>query len=142
MHAHQRKEKLVTTYKEFPTTVWTVLLLQTYLEPGCSIIHMNHEAFKWMLASPDASRKPARCRLRLLELDIEVVHRANTKHQAPYHIKVKNRRDKPDQPRRGATGTHDGLDQKWKGDAETEYFDKDRSCTKWQANLMDIYRKE
>lgn len=46
------------------------------------IIHTDGEASKWFLTSPNVSGKLLRWRLRVPELDFEVVHRDGIRHQA------------------------------------------------------------
>lgn len=58
-----------------------VLLRQPYLGRIHLINSTDQDALKWVLTSADALQKLARWRIRLLELDFEIVHRAGIKHQ-------------------------------------------------------------
>lgn len=63
--------------------LWAILLLRPYLEPSWLIISTDDENLKWLLISVDTSAKLATWRLRILECDLEMVHRTVVKDEAP-----------------------------------------------------------
>lgn len=76
-----QKANLYTKHCEYLVVAWAVLLLWPYLE-GCRLIlRTDRHAVRWILNLADETGMLARCRLRLLEYDFEVVHPAGVKHQ-------------------------------------------------------------
>lgn len=76
------KSSCGTTQREFLDIICSVLLLRPYLEGTQFIIQTDHESLWWILDLADATEKLARRRLRLSELNYDVVHRAEVKHWA------------------------------------------------------------
>lgn len=70
------------THKECLTVVWAVFLLRLYLEGSHFIIKTDHQALGWILSLKESPWGLARWRLRLMELDFEVDHRADHYPQA------------------------------------------------------------
>lgn len=61
---------------------WAVLMLRTYVEGHRFTIRTDQDALRCILNMEDATGKPARWRLRLKELEFDVVNRAGIKNQA------------------------------------------------------------
>lgn len=59
---------------------WTVLLLRPYLEASRFAIHIDHDPLKWNLIKTDTSGRLALWKLRLSELNLNVVYDAGTQH--------------------------------------------------------------
>lgn len=71
-----------TTNLKSVAVVWAVLLLRPYSAGYGLILEADHHALRCTVNFADAMRKLARCRLRLLEYDFEVVHEARVTYQA------------------------------------------------------------
>lgn len=63
-------------------SVWVVLLLRPYLEKCRHAVRIYHDTSKWISNVTDSTGKIAHSRLRLSGLELDVVHRARSKHQA------------------------------------------------------------
>lgn len=61
--------------------IWAVLMLRPYVEGRRFTIRTDHESLRWNLNMADATGKLSRWRLRLQELEFDVVHREVIKHQ-------------------------------------------------------------
>lgn len=75
-------ERLVTAHREFLAVIWDVTLLALYLEGAHFTIPIISEAMRWILTLVETARKLARQRLRLLQFESHIVHRASIKHHA------------------------------------------------------------
>lgn len=71
-----------TTHRECLAVIWAVLILRSYLKGSRFTIRTDHQALRWILNMSDATGKMEIWRLRLSELELDVVHRAGVKHQA------------------------------------------------------------
>lgn len=72
-----------TTQRECLGIVWAVLLLQPYLYGACFTLRTDHNALKWIMDMTAATGMLDRWRLRLLELEFDMVHRLVRNQQAP-----------------------------------------------------------
>lgn len=63
-----------------------VLLLRPYLEGAWFKIWADHDALPWISNPADASGKPATCRVRLYEFELNVAHHAGINHQAAVEL--------------------------------------------------------
>ncbi len=72
-----------TTERECIGVVWAVLHLRSYLERTRFTVRTDHHALKWALFLAKAEGRFAEWRLRLAELDFEVVYRPGVKHSVP-----------------------------------------------------------
>lgn len=72
-----------TTEKECLAVVWAILLLRPYLECVHFTVRTDHSALRWILSLTESTGRLARWRLRLLQYDFDITHRAGIKHQAP-----------------------------------------------------------
>lgn len=70
------------TEREFLAIVWAFLTLRTYLEGQCFTICTDHFSFRWVLSLADSTPRLKWWKLRLLDFDFEVLHRAGIKYQA------------------------------------------------------------
>lgn len=102
------KQKLETTHKECLGIEWAIMLPLPYLGSSRFSIRTDHKFLKLFLAAAGASDKLARWCLRLLELDLQMVNRAGSKHQTPDALSRLKKWDREGQLRRRATGTHNG----------------------------------
>lgn len=71
-----------TTHRKCLAILWSVLPLQTYCKQNCFTIHIDDGALKWVLILTDSTGQRARWRVRLSQLELNVVHRAGIKHWA------------------------------------------------------------
>ena len=77
------EQAYTTTERECLAIVWAVTLLRPYLDRTRFTVRTDHSALRWILNLTDSTGRLTRWRLRLLEYDFDVVHRAGIKHQAP-----------------------------------------------------------
>lgn len=78
---NKAEQEYDTTHRECLAVVWEVLMLRPYLEGSRFTIRTHHDALQWILNMADATDKSARWRLRLSELEFDIVHRAGVTHQ-------------------------------------------------------------
>lgn len=69
-----------TTKKECLTIVRAIILLQSYIKGYRFTIRTDHNWVRRVLNLPDASGRLATWRLRLIEFEFAVLHRAGVKH--------------------------------------------------------------
>lgn len=62
------------THRERLDLVWPVLLLQLYLERCLFTIQIDQDVLKWTLNLADLSSKIVRWRLRLSQIEFDVLH--------------------------------------------------------------------
>lgn len=61
-------------HKEYLAVMWAVRLLRLYFEGSGLTIQIDQDGLKWILNMTDATANLARWRLKLSEVDFEVVH--------------------------------------------------------------------
>lgn len=76
------KHRYDNAHREFLAVQRSLLLLRRYLKGATILIHTDDDSLCCLLNMADATHKLARWRLRLEEMDVEVVHRVGIKHQA------------------------------------------------------------
>ena len=69
-------------HKEALSIAWAVTILQPYLEGEHFTLRTDHHTLKWIMTSTENTGQLARWRLRLQELDFEVIHRPGRLHIA------------------------------------------------------------
>lgn len=62
------------------------LMLRTYLEAVKFVMRADQNALRWMMNMSDTTVRQARWRLRLFEIELEVVYRAVIVHQDAYAL--------------------------------------------------------
>lgn len=77
-----QEKDIDTTYRKCIPVVWAPLLLRSYLERCRFILKTDHHSLRWILNLAETTDKRAHWRLRLLEYEFDVIHRAGVKHQA------------------------------------------------------------
>lgn len=73
---------LETTHRECLAVIWAAPLLRPYIKGTNFIIWTDQQALRWIRNRADATCKLARWHLRLTEIDIELIQRADVRHQA------------------------------------------------------------
>lgn len=71
-----------TTQREYLANFLSLFLLRSYGDGRHFIIRADHGTLKWVLSLADSTERFARLRLRFLEIDFDVIHRAEMKQQA------------------------------------------------------------
>lgn len=66
--------------------VWSVLIQPLYLEGTCFVVRKNLQKLLFLLDLKGRSARLARWRTRLLELDLEALHRPGCHHQTPDEV--------------------------------------------------------
>lgn len=111
-----------TTLRKSLAIVGSVLLLRPHLKKICFKIRTDHDALNWILSLTDSTVWLGRWRLRLSELDFDVVNHAGIKHQATEAFSRLNTSGKDESPlRRRHTGVC--------------------SCQFWQSVRLETYRR-
>lgn len=106
------------------------------------IIRTDHEELRWLLTSDDASRRLARCLIRLLEFDFKVIHRSGTKQLALDALSLlkteRGRKTNLDEEQPVLMLDETERPQ----DAETEFFDQTHPDIEQADNQMDGHGEE
>lgn len=76
------ERKYGTTERDYLAIVGAVLLQRPYLKDAQFAIHIDNDSLMKILNSTNKTGRHARWRLRLPEIDFEVIHLADVKHQA------------------------------------------------------------
>lgn len=105
---------------------WKACLLCLYLESSRLILSTDHEASKWVVTSIHTLSKLERLQLRLIELDFEVLYRAENKHKAASTLSV-SKTERTDRRNLYGELTIVIIDETEKKQyVVMEYFDKDK----------------
>lgn len=76
------KRNFDTTYREYPSVLWSVRKLRPYLARTSYNIRTEQHSLGWILNLSDASTQLQLLPLRISLLEFDIVHRQGIKHQA------------------------------------------------------------